>query len=101
MMSDQTIIGLAQAVIIIEAGYCGGSLDAGRRALKSGIPVHVLSGAALPSSAVGNTLLIGEGANPLPVDPDLVLPAVGVPGPTTTDDQQSQETPPPQQLTLW
>ncbi len=103
MIRNQTIIGLAQALIIIEAGDSGGTLDAGRRALKLAVPVYVLSLSSPPPGAAGNALLISEGATPLPVEPDLVLPTLTLHKPPLDDSQsptQPTDKTPPQQMTL-
>lgn len=82
MIRNQTIIGLARALIVIEAGEEGGTLDAGRRAISLKIPVYALAGLNLPPSAAGNTLLHAEGATPLPVDPSPILPTTENPPPS-------------------
>lgn len=65
MKRNGTIIGLSEAMLIIEAGETGGSLDAGLKALKAGkkLLVPVFSDPAV--SALGNNKLLECGAIPL------------------------------------
>lgn len=79
MMRNGTILAQATAVLIIEAGSEGGTLDAGRRALKQGQQCWVLRYSQFPSSAEGNKLLLQEGAHPLPTEPLPILPALDQP----------------------
>ncbi|MDF0529587.1 DNA-processing protein DprA [Tsukamurella sp. 8F] len=60
MARNHVIFGLGKALVVIEAGDRGGTLAAGRDALKRGRPVFALNfGADTP---VGNRLLIDAGA---------------------------------------
>ncbi len=74
MIRNQAILGLAQALCVIEAGDEGGTRDAGERALKLKIPVFVLDYPVPPASAAGNRKLIEQGAQPIPVTPRPMLP---------------------------
>lgn len=91
MIRNGTILALAKALLIIEAGNEGGTLDAGRRALKQGQPCWVLNYSKFPTSAEGNRLLLQEGAYPLPTEPSPILPDL---------DQPPERPAPPTQLPL-
>ena len=91
MIRNGTILALAKALLIIQAGNEGGTLDAGRRALKQGQPCWVLSYSKFPTSAEGNRLLLQEGAYPLPTEPSPTLPDL---------DQPPERPTPPTQLPL-
>ncbi|MCC7206784.1 MAG: DNA-protecting protein DprA [Anaerolineae bacterium] len=69
MIRNNTILGLSRALIVTEAGDTGGTLAAGQRALKLGLPCYALDMPGLPSSASGNRLLLNQGARPLRADP--------------------------------
>ncbi|MED5801238.1 DNA-processing protein DprA [Gordonia sp. Z-3] len=63
MARNHVIFGLGKALVVIEAGEKGGTLSAGRDALKRGRPVFALNfGEETP---VGNRLLIEAGAHPV------------------------------------
>lgn len=74
MRRNHTIIGLAQALCVIEAGTSGGTFQAGQTALKYKLPVLVLDYPEPPDSAAGNARLIESGAQPVPVMPHATLP---------------------------
>lgn len=61
MSRNRVIVGLGKALVVIEAGETGGTLDAGMQALKAGKPVLALefSDGATPA---GNRLLHEKGA---------------------------------------
>lgn len=65
MKRNQTIIGLSDSMIVIEAGETGGSLDAGLKTILSGKSLFVPYYKETPLSAAGNNLLIQKGAYPL------------------------------------
>ena len=65
MMRNNTIIGLSDVMIIVEAGETGGSFDAGLRSIKNGKYVFVPRYVTPPDSAIGNNLLIDKGAFPI------------------------------------
>ena len=64
MTRNRVIVGLGRALVVIEAGETGGTLDAGRQAIKIGKPVLALefSEGATPA---GNRLLHEVGAIPI------------------------------------
>ena len=62
MKRNLTIIGLSDVMLIIEAGETGGSLDAGLKTIKAGKFLFVPQYNEFPSSALGNNILLGNGA---------------------------------------
>ena len=62
MNRNNTIIGLSDAMVVVEAGLTGGSLDAGSKALQDHKPLFVPRYADYPTSALGNPLLLEKGA---------------------------------------
>lgn len=58
MQRNETIVLLAEEMYLIEAGEHGGTLDAGRRALRHGRPLYVLD---TGTRAVGSEMLVREG----------------------------------------
>ena len=65
MQRNQTIIGLSDGLLVIEAGETGGSIDAGMKAMNLGKKLYVPYYKDLPESAIGNNTLIKMGANKL------------------------------------
>ena len=65
MRRNQTIIGLSDAMLVIEAGETGGSLDAGMRTINYGKSLFVPFYSEVPQSALGNKELLRMGANKL------------------------------------
>lgn len=63
MARNHVIFGLGRALVVIEAGDKGGTLAAGRDALKRGRPVFVLN--FDDDTPAGNRLLIDAGAQPV------------------------------------
>ena len=63
MNRNNTIIGLSDTMVVVEAGLTGGSLDAGMRALEDKKPLFVPVYSVYPESARGNSILIEKGAN--------------------------------------
>ena len=63
MNRNNTIIGLCDSMVVIEAGLTGGSLDAGLRTLADNKPLYVPIYSDYPESAQGNSLLLKKGAN--------------------------------------
>ena len=71
MQRNETIVLLSEAMSLIEAGERGGTLDAGRRALRFQRPLHVLE---TGTWTAGNDLLVREGGLRTP-SPLLPAPA--------------------------
>lgn len=71
MQRNETIVLLSEAMSLIEAGERGGTLDAGRRALRCGRPLHVLE---TGTWTAGNELLVRDGGLRTP-SPLLPAPA--------------------------
>lgn len=71
MQRNETIVLLSEAMSLIEAGERGGTLDAGRRALRFQRPLHVLE---TGTWTAGNELLVHEGGLRTP-SPLLPAPA--------------------------
>lgn len=65
MQRNRTLIALSQAMLVIEAGEKGGSLDAGLKTIDYGKRLFVPQYTEFPTSALGNALLIQHGAFPL------------------------------------
>ena len=65
MQRNRTIVGLGQAMVLIEAGATGGSIAAGRDALAAGVPLFAPEYEGMPSTATGNRELLRQGARPL------------------------------------
>ena len=70
MQRNSVVMGLADAMVIVEAGKEGGTIAAGKEALQRGIPLFVLDFADPPESAQGNSDLIALGAERLTVKDD-------------------------------
>jgi DNA protecting protein DprA len=70
MQRNRTICGLANALIVVEAGETGGTLAAGETALDLRLPVFAVKYETPPESAKGNPKLIGRGAIPIGRDPE-------------------------------
>lgn len=64
MTRNGVIAGLGQALVVIEAGEKGGTLNAGLQALRMGRPVVALEFAST-TTPIGNKLLIEKGAVPV------------------------------------
>lgn len=62
MNRNNTIIGLSDIMVVVEAGLTGGSLDAGLRALEDNKPLYVPLYSDYPESALGNKVLLERGA---------------------------------------
>ena len=62
MNRNNTIIGLSDSMVVIEAGLTGGSLDAGLRTLEDRKPLYVPIYSDYPESALGNKVLMERGA---------------------------------------
>lgn len=62
MNRNNTIIGLCDSMVVVEAGLTGGSIDAGLRTLIDSKPLYVPEYSNYPESALGNRLLLDKGA---------------------------------------
>jgi DNA protecting protein DprA len=62
MIRNRTIVGLADAMIVIESGLEGGTFEAGNAALLLGVPLFCIEYATPPSSAPGNAYFLSHGA---------------------------------------
>ncbi|MDI6709995.1 MAG: DNA-processing protein DprA [Bacillota bacterium] len=69
MQRNATICGLSAAMVLIEAGSTGGSIEAGRAALRMGVPLYAPVYEGMPASATGNRELLRQGAQPLGRNP--------------------------------
>ena len=65
MQRNQTIIGLSQAMIVVEARDKGGTIEAGRQALRMQTPLFALSFGEEAPYRAGNRELQEKGAIPL------------------------------------
>lgn len=65
MKRNQTICALSNAMILIEAGETGGSIEAGRTCLGMGLPLFAAVYEGMPETAKGNQELLNYGARPL------------------------------------
>lgn len=72
---NSVVLGLSDAVLVVESGTDGGTFAAGEEALKKGRPLFVVDFADPPPSAAGNAILIGRGGRRLRIgsggQPDL------------------------------
>ena len=62
MHRNNTIIALSDAMLVVEAGETGGSLDAGMKTINMGKSLFVPRFAQVPESAKGNPILLSRGA---------------------------------------
>ena len=62
MMRNQLIIALSRVMIVIEAGEKGGTINAGKETLKSGLPLYVAQYQDMSADARGNKMLLEMGA---------------------------------------
>lgn len=65
MQRNRTIIGLSDAMIVIESGLTGGTYACGEATLECGRPLFVADYAAPADSAEGNQHFLNRGASPL------------------------------------
>ncbi len=62
MIRNHTLIGLSNALIVVEAGLQGGTYEAGSFALKTGVPLFVAEYIQPSESATGNAHFLQRGA---------------------------------------
>ncbi len=65
MTRNKLIIALSRVMIVIEAGEKGGTLNAGKETLKSGLPLYVAQYKDMSVDARGNQILLDMGAQKL------------------------------------
>lgn len=65
MRRNDTIIGLSNVMVVIEAGRNGGTMDAGRKTLKYNRPLFAAVYEPMPETAIGNEILLRAGAQRL------------------------------------
>lgn len=65
MTRNHTIIGLSNALIVVESGLQGGTFEAGQFALKARVPLFVAEYAQPSERAAGNAYFIQRGATPI------------------------------------
>lgn len=92
MERNKYILGLSDRLIVIEAGDKGGTLAAGKEALKRNVPTWVLVYRDSIPSASGNQTLLHLGAQAIPIPAD-VEPAIppGLFASDSQDDRTSQQ----------
>jgi len=71
MERNKVICGLAEGLVVVEAGASGGTLHAGRECLRQKKPLWVIQYQVPRETAVGNDILIRQGAIPLHTEKDL------------------------------
>lgn len=81
MVRNKLVVSMSDAVIVVEsgeekdsAGKMSGTFDAGKNALKQGVPLFVLSPESLPSRPIGNRELIKRGG--IEVNPSTALETI-------------------------
>jgi DNA processing protein len=89
MSRNGVISGLSKALVVIEAGEKGGTLDAGLRAIQLGRPVIALQFESMETPP-GNEALFGRGAVPVKTRKDLIA--------TLDAIDESARSPEPRQL---
>ena len=65
MKRNNTIIGLADAMILIESGMEGGTFNAGEQSLKNRKPLFVVEYGVSKPTAEGNTFFLQHGGVPI------------------------------------
>lgn len=65
MVRNQLVLALSRAVIVVESGEKGGSLNTGKEAIKRNIPLHVVQHQDMSVDARGNQILLDKGARKL------------------------------------
>ena len=69
---NRIISGLAEALIVVEAGMNSGSLITANHALQQGRPVYAVPGPINSQFSIGCNLLIRDGATPLVIVEDII-----------------------------
>ena len=65
MERNKVIIGLSKAIVVVEAGEKGGTMNAGEETLKRKIPLYVAEYDDMPDDALGNKKLLQSGGKVL------------------------------------
>lgn len=65
MQRNSTVIGLTDAMLLIESGVDGGTFAAGEETLKLGKPLFTIKYKNPPESAMGNAYFLNKGASPI------------------------------------
>ena len=65
MTRNSLIVALSKTMLVVEAGRSGGTLAAGEKALELGQPLFAIQYADAPSTALGNDILVRNGAVPI------------------------------------
>jgi len=65
MTRNRTIIGLSDAMILVEARSEGGTFEAGKEALRLKVPLYVAKYQSPADTAAGNAYFLSRGAKPL------------------------------------
>lgn len=63
MQRNSTICGLSAAMVLVESGISGGTFEAGKTALRFGVPLFVVEYAESNSSTKGNEYFLTNGAH--------------------------------------
>ncbi len=78
---NRLIVGMAQAVVVVEAAITGGALITASLAMESGVPVFAVPGDVGRRAAEGTNRLIRDGAHPVLEPEDLLAELSLVLGP--------------------
>ena len=65
MTRNSLIVALSKTMLVVEAGQSGGTLAAGEKALELGQPLFAIQYANAPRTALGNEILVRNGAIPI------------------------------------
>lgn len=82
---NRVIVGMAQAVVVVEAAVTGGALITASLAMESGVPVFAVPGDVGRKAAEGTNRLIRDGAHPVLEPEDLLEELSLVLGPRRAD----------------
>lgn len=65
MQRNKTIVGLSDAMVLVESREKGGTFEAGKTALKFNVPLFVVQYQTMDTSSVGNRYFLSRGATPI------------------------------------
>lgn len=71
MQRNKLVISLSNAIVVVEAGEKGGTLDAGKTALRMGRPLLVAHYDPIPEAARGNSWLLEDGGEKVTADENI------------------------------